>query len=140
MARLVNSSIIFEVGTFRFNLKCLNGLTIILGESASGKTLLYKKLQSWSLVNSNNTFLFFNYTSNDVLNTIKKVRGKIILIDNADIIIPETLFNYFRQDKYNQYIIFGRDTNRYGARKENIAMLIEDNKTFYLMYPLVAKR
>lgn len=63
-----------------------------------------------------------------------KDKGKIFVIDNADIILHDSMCRKIARDDNNQYIIFGRDIRRYMATPDNIAELVESNGLIKLRY------
>ena len=70
--------------------------------------------------------IFINWKDKNTVETLlKNVKDKLIVIDNADIVLPDSLALSFRKNKYNQYILFGIDTEKYVLGNRNIARLYE---------------
>lgn len=136
MAKLINNHIYLDTGKFVFDFKFSEAVTLILGDAASGKTLFYNKLQARAIARGIDTFKFFNYKSDaDGLKLLLDLyEDKIIIIDNADVLLDDSFREKIYYDKRNQYIILGREIGRYPVRKLGIASIIEDNMKFSLQY------
>ena len=136
MAKLIDNRIYFDTGKFVFDFKFNEAVTLILGDAASGKILFYNKLQARAIVRGIDTFKFFNYKSDaDGLKLLLDLyENKIIIVDNADVLLDDSFRERIYYDKSNQYIILGREIGRYPVRKFGIASIIEDNMKFSLQY------
>lgn len=126
-----------RVGNKRFNLNFRDRLTVIMGDSATGKTLLWMKLASESAFRDD--IVCFNYTAKvDILHEIKKRSNTLFVFDNADIILTPEIKRYIQDDESNQYILFGRDTDDLRLAAINIAELVvigDEIKLNYFMMP-----
>lgn len=136
MAKLIDNRIYLDTGKFVFDFKFNEAVTLILGDAASGKTLFYNKLQARAIARGLDTFKFFNYKSDaDGLKLLLDLyEDKIIIVDNADVLLDDSFREMIYYDKSNQYIILGREIGRYPVRKFGIASIIEDNMKFSLQY------
>lgn len=107
-----------------------NNITIIMGESGSGKTTVFEILQEASL--EDDRLLCINYLDKrkgrDIDELIQNATGKLIVIDNADILLTEGLRKYIAFDSKNQYIIIGRNPSNLMATRENLYELSVENK------------
>lgn len=94
----------FEVD---FDLKY--NITFIIGDSGVGKSAVFSFLQEMSA--EDKKIRCFNYLdkSKGYKNSIKKLKDKLFVIDNADILLDDKLRNYIAFDADNQYIIIGRN-------------------------------
>lgn len=136
MAKLIDNRIYLDTDKFVFDFKFNEAVTLILGDAASGKTLFYNKLQARAIARGLDTFKFFNYKSDaDGLKLLLDLyEDKIIIVDNADVLLDDSFRERIYYDKSNQYIILGREIGRYPVRKFGIASIIEDNMKFSLQY------
>lgn len=55
---------------------------------------------------------------------ISKVDGKLIVIDNADILLDNDTRKYISLDDKNQYLIIGRNPKNLFATKKNLFELV----------------
>lgn len=91
------------------DLRFSDNLIFITGESATGKSFLYTIFNTAQA--SIDEIETFNFTSlkKDILSSIKNLNNKLIVIDNADILLDDEAREYIAFDCSNQYIIIGRD-------------------------------
>ena len=109
---------VWEVLVINFNFT--NNITILTGESATGKTAAFSFIKECMAVNPD--ILCINYLDyqKDILDMICKVQGKLIVIDNADILLDDRTRKYISLDGKNQYLIIGRNPKNLFATKENL--------------------
>ena len=105
---------------FRFT----NNITILMGDSGTGKTAAFSFIRECMAVNPN--ILCINYLDyqNDIRDRISRTNGKLIVIDNADILLNDDTRKYISLDDKNQYLIIGRNPKNLFATKENIYELV----------------
>ena len=138
MARLIKKKIAFSRGKYKFNIELKSPITIILGNSSTGKTLFYNMLNEYSIDKSIESFTFINGLKNKgEVEALLSIPNRINIIDNADIILNKPLSFYEKSN--NQYIILGRMIEKYSLRNESIAVMVNKDNTFKLMYPMIAK-
>lgn len=106
------------------NFRFTNNITILMGDSGTGKTAVYSLLRECMAVNPK--ILCFNYLDyqNDIRDMISKADGKLIVIDNADILLNDDTRKYISLDDKNQYLIIGRNPKNLFATKENLFELV----------------
>lgn len=106
--------------SYIINFNFTNNITILTGESATGKTAAFSFIKECMAVNPD--ILCINYLDyqKDILDMICKVQGKLIVIDNADILLDDRTRKYISLDGKNQYLIIGRNPKNLFATKENI--------------------
>ena len=114
-------------------------ITIICGDNTTEKTLIYKLLGDEP---SKYKIIFINYlTTSDVLEYIilsGKIRNRIIVIDNADILLSEKrVIEGIRNDESNQYIVMMRKYDSLTKSQKNIARLIRRENRLVLYYTLL---
>ena len=55
---------------------------------------------------------------------VSNTQGKLIVIDNADILLSDDIRKYISLDDKNQYLIIGRNPKNLFATKENLFELV----------------
>ena len=60
----------------------------------------------------------------DILEILKRISGKLIVIGNADILLNDETRKYISLDGQNQYLIIGRNPKNLFATKENLFELV----------------
>ena len=106
--------------SYIINFNFTNNITILTGESATGKTAAFSFIKECMAVNPD--ILCINYLDyqKDILDMICKVQVKLIVIDNADILLDDRTRKYISLDGKNQYLIIGRNPKNLFATKENL--------------------
>lgn len=94
------------------------------GDSGTGKTLAFSLIRECMVVNPK--LLCINYLDyqNDIRDMISKADGKLIVIDNADILLDNDTRKYISLDDKNQYLIIGRNPKNLFATKKNLFELV----------------
>lgn len=64
----------------------------------------------------------------DIGEMIRSSRGKLIVIDNADVLLDDSIRKYIALDDKNQYLIIGRNPKNLFTTKENLYELISHKK------------
>ena len=114
---MVHTSFIVD---FRFT----NNITILTGDSGTGKTLAFSLIRECMAVNPK--LLCINYLDyqSDIRDMISRADGKLVVIDNADILLDDDTRKYISLDDTNQYLIIGRNPKNLFATKENLFELV----------------
>ena len=60
----------------------------------------------------------------DIKEILSQTEGKLVVIDNADILLDDDTRKYISQDDKNQYLIIGRNPKNLFATKENLFELV----------------
>lgn len=63
-----------------------------------------------------------------ILDVLQGVNGKLIVIDNADILLDDDTRKYISLDDKNQYLIIGRNPKNLFATRENLFELVSEAK------------
>ena len=66
---------------------------------------------------------YLDYQKN-IKEMISQVKKKLIVIDNADILLDDETRKYISLDADNQYLIIGRNPKNFYATKENLFELV----------------
>lgn len=103
-----------------------NNITILMGDSGTGKTAAFSFIRECMAVNPK--ILCFNYLDyqKDIKDVISKTEGKLIVIDNADILLDDDTRKYISLDDKNQYLIIGRNPKNLFSTKENLFELVSE--------------
>ena len=62
----------------------------------------------------------------DIKEILSQTTGKLIVIDNADILLNDDTRKYISLDDKNQYLIIGRNPKIFFATKENLFELVSE--------------
>lgn len=122
-----------------FNLIFHSRMTIIDGESGIGKTMIFKAMKQDSIEN-NLGYLCLNYKdkeNNNIEHAIKLAKNRIIIIDDADVVLTLEQKLYIARDKDNQYIIFAHSTEGFFPTDSSIVELIGCDNKRELVYDLL---
>ncbi|MCM1170633.1 MAG: ABC transporter ATP-binding protein [Clostridium sp.] len=122
--------------TFSVDFHFTNNITLLMGDSGMGKTLVFGILQELSTID--NKIVCINYLdiNKDIEDEIKKCFGKLIIIDNADVILNNDMRKMIALDKENQYLIIGRNPKNLMTTKENLFELNQERKGNVILYSL----
>jgi Holliday junction resolvasome RuvABC ATP-dependent DNA helicase subunit len=105
-----------------------NNITILTGDSGTGKTASFSFIQECMAVNSDILCLNYLDYKKDIAGIIKSAEKKLIVIDNADVILGDDVRKYIALDDKNQYLIIGRNPNNLFATKENLFELVSEKQ------------
>ena len=110
------------------NFTFTNNITILTGDSATGKTVTFSFIKECMAINPN--ILCFNYLDyqKDIKEILTKTKGKLVVIDNADILLDDITRKYISLDSDNQYLIIGRNPKNLFATKENLFELVSKER------------
>ena len=109
----VHSSFIVD---FNFS----NNITILMGNSGTGKTAAFSFIRECMAINPKLLCLNYMDYQKNIKDIISHEEGKLIVIDNADILLDEDTRKYISLDDKNQYLIIGRNPHNLFATKENL--------------------
>lgn len=110
--------------SFIVNFVFENNITILMGPSGAGKTASFSFIKECMSINQD--ILCLNYLDylRDIKEIISQEKGKLIVIDNADILLDDETRKYISLDDKNQYLIIGRNPKNLFATKENLFELV----------------
>ena len=109
---------------FIVNFKFTNNITILMGESGTGKTATFSFIRECMAIDSRILCLNYLDYQKDIMTIISNTQGKLIVIDNADILLSDDIRKYISLDDKNQYLIIGRNPKNLFATKENLFELV----------------
>lgn len=110
--------------SFVVNFTFTNNITILMGDSGTGKTAVFSFIKECMAMNPRILCLdYFDYQKN-IKEILCQTNGKLIVVDNADILLDDDTRKYVSQDDENQYLLIGRNPKNLFATKENLFELV----------------
>lgn len=105
-----------------------NNITILTGDSGIGRTTVFSFIKECMALTPN--IMCFNYLDyqKDIASMIKSIEGKLIVIDNADVLLNDDIRKYIAVDDKNQYLIIGRNPKNLFATRENLFELVSEKQ------------
>ncbi len=79
-------------------------------------------------VNSNIVCINYQDYKKDIKKIIAAETGKLIVIDNADILLDDDTRKYILMDDKNQYLIMGRNPKNLFVTSDNLFELVSEKK------------
>lgn len=110
--------------SFTINFTFINNITILMGDSGTGKTAAFSFIRECMAVNPKILCLNYLDYQRNIGDVIKQADGRLIVIDNADILLNDDTRKYISVDDKNQYLIIGRNPKNLFATKENLFELV----------------
>ena len=107
--RMIYNKIVFQADPFSYDLVFDDRITLVGGDSGTGKTVLYDMLEDLKQTEEYNAIKLFNYKSDDVLEKLKQCRNNFVVIDNADILMDDEVRRFINFEFSNQYMLFLRN-------------------------------
>lgn len=107
--RMIYNKIVFQADPFSYDLVFDDRITLVGGDSGTGKTVLYDILEDLKQTEEYNAIKLFNYKSEDVLEKLKQCRNNFVVIDNADILMDDEVRQFINFEFSNQYMLFLRN-------------------------------
>lgn len=112
-------------------------VTFIVGDSGTGKSAVFSFLQE--LAAEDKRIRCFNYLDQkkNYKSTIRQSKGKLFIIDNADILLDDALRWHIATDGQNQYIIIGRNPTGLMLNQDEIMELSSQTKEGRTTFKLI---
>lgn len=107
--RMIYKSITFQADPFSYDLVFEDRITLVGGDSGTGKTVLYEMLEDLRLTVKYKAIKLYNYKSDNLLESIKQCKNNFIVIDNADILMNDEIRKFINFEFSNQYMLFLRN-------------------------------
>ena len=89
--------------SYILNFDFTNNITILTGSSATGKTASFSFMRECMAVNPNIMCINYQDYYKNIKKMISEETGKLIVIDNADILLDDDTRKYISMDHKNQY-------------------------------------
>lgn len=112
--------------SYVLDFKFTNNITILTGSSATGKTASFSFIKECMSINSKIVCLNYLDYQKDIKKLISGEAGKLIVIDNADILLDNDTRKYIPLDDKNQYLIIGRNPKNLFATSDNLFELVSE--------------
>ena len=110
------------------NFTFTNNITILTGFAATGKTVSFTIIKECMAINPNILCLNYLDYQRNIKDIISKIKGKLVVIDNADILLDDDTRKYISMDDKNQYLIIGRNPKNLFATRENLFEMASEKK------------
>lgn len=124
--------------SFVVNFTFTNNITILMGDSGTGKTAAFSFIKECMVMNPKILCLdYYDYQKN-IKEILCQTKGKLIVIDNADILLNDDARKYISLDDENQYLLIGRNPKNLFATKENLFELVSEKvgeQTKFMIQP-----
>ena len=121
-----------DAAPFSYDLVFDDRITLVGGDSGTGKTVLYEMLEDLRLTDEYQAIKLFNYKSDALLESMKQCRDRFIVIDNADILIDDEVRRFINFDFSNQYMLFLRNCDGLNVSDKSFKVLKLDNNRITL--------
>lgn len=129
MYKMVYIEIAFKAKPFSYDLKFNDRFTLVGGDSGVGKTVLFNMLDDLKLTERFNAIRLFNYKSLNVEAELSQCRNCFIVIDNADIVLTDSIKHFMNFEFTNQYMLFLRNCDGLFLSEDSFKILQEkDNQ------------
>lgn len=105
-----------------------NNITILTGASATGKTASFSFIRECMAITPDIVCINYQDYQKDIKKMLAKETGKLIVIDNADILLDDDTRKYISMDEKNQYLIIGRNPKNLFTTSDNLFELVSEKK------------
>ena len=113
-----------------------SNITFVTGDSGVGKSAVYSFLQEYS--SEDKRVRCFNYIDHNkgYKASVRNSKGKLFVIDNADLLLDDKMRQYVVMDTENQYIIIGRNPRGLMLTQDDINELDSESKDGLTVFKL----
>lgn len=126
---MIYNRIEFEAAPFSYDLEFDDRITLVGGDSGTGKTVLYEMLEDLRLTEPYREIKLFNYKSDELAEALKLCRNKFVVMDNADILLDDELRRFINFEVTNQYMLFSRNCDGLNVSDRSFKVLqMDDDK------------
>lgn len=129
---MIYKNIIFKADPFSYNLVFDDRITLVGGDSGTGKTVLYQILEDLRLTKEYKAIKLFNYRSDSLLASLKQCKDNFIVIDNADILIDDDIRRFINFEFSNQYMLFSRNCDGLNVSDKSFKVMKLDSNRITL--------
>ena len=117
-----------EHTSFVLNFEFTNNITILTGDSGTGKTASFSFIKECMALSPDIVCLNYLDYQKNIGDIIQNMVKKLIVIDNADILLDDETRKYIALDDKNQYLIMGRNPKNLFTTKENLFELVSERQ------------
>ena len=126
---MIYKNITFNADPFSYDLTFDDRITLVGGDSATGKTVLYEMLEDLRLTDEYKAIKLFNYKTDNLLESMKQCKDKFIVMDNADILVDDDVRKFINFEFSNQYMLFLRNCDGLNVSNKSFKVLkLEQNR------------
>ena len=130
--QMIYKSIAFKADPFSYDLVFDDRITLVGGDSGSGKTVIYEILEDLRLTDEYKAIKLFNYKSDHLFDSIIQCRDSFIVIDNADILMNDEIRRFINFEFSNQYLLFLRNCDGLNVSDKSFKVLKLDHNRITL--------
>jgi ABC-type lipoprotein export system ATPase subunit len=130
--QMIYKNISFDADPFSYDLVFEDRITLVGGDSGTGKTVLYEMLEDLRLTDEYKAIRLFNYKSDNLLEAIKQCKDSFIVIDNADILMNDEVRRFINFEFSNQYMLFLRNCDGLNVSDKSFKVMKLDNNRITL--------
>ena len=112
--------------SFIVNFSFTNNVTILTGAAGNGKSMSFSFIREHAAINEQLACINYLNNSEEIKTIISNAEGKLIVIDNADILLGDDIRKQISLDGKNQYLIIGRNPKNLFATRENLFELVNE--------------
>ena len=116
--QMIYKNITFKAAPFSYDLTFDDRITLVGGDSGTGKTVLYEMLEDIRLT--------------DEYKAIKQCRDSFIVVDNADCMINDDVRRFINFELSNQYMLFLKKCDGLNVSDKSFKVLKLDNNRITL--------
>ena len=95
-------------------------IMFISGDSGVGKSAVFSFIEEAAVEDKRIKCFDYRSINDSYKSTVRNSKGKLFVIDNADILLDDNIRRYIAADPNNQYIIIGRNPTGLLLQQENI--------------------
>ena len=117
---------------FIVNFKFTNNITILMGDSGTGKTATFSFIRECMAIDSRILCLNYLDYQKDIMTIVSNTQGKLIVIDNADILLNDEIRRFINFEFSNQYMLFSRNCDGLNVSDKSFKVLKFDNNRITL--------
>ena len=129
---MIYKKITFKADPFSYDLEFDERITLVGGDSGTGKTVLYEMLEDVRLTEEYRCIKLFNYRSDNFSEDIKKCKDSFIVVDNADNLMNDEVRKFINFETSNQYMLFLRNCDGLNVSDKSFKILKFDNNRITL--------
>lgn len=129
---MIYKNITFEADPFLYDLEFDDRITLVGGDSGTGKTVLYEMLEDLKLTDQYRAIKLFNYRTENVKERLVECKNSFIVVDNADILIDDDIRRFINFEFSNQYMLFLRNCDGLNVSDKSFKVLVSKGNKIML--------
>ena len=135
---MIYNIIKFEADPFTYFLDFSDRITLVRGDSATGKTYLYQMLEDLRMTKEYQAIKLFNCKTEDFHENLKKCKDRFVVVDNADLLLDDEYRRFINFDYSNKYMLYARNCDGLNLSAGSFMLLYENDYKVSLKGELVA--